>query len=96
MTNKYDYELPTFNPKVIEKSKLTDKEKRKLFGRICNLDDWKSDIEAMIPADRFDDYNEAVCFVTGGGLEIVYEGTGKYEGMIGVTGYGYYHHMGDR
>ena len=89
-TNKYDYELPTFCPKKIRE--LSHKEKEKLFKRICNLENWKLGIEAMIPEKKFDDYNAAVIYFTGGPLDIVTRVDDK--GMVGVVGYGYYHHVG--
>ena len=88
--NNYDYELPTFNPKPIKK--LGQKEMEILFKKICNAENWKLGIEAMIPKAKFADYDQAVIHFTGGGLKIVTNE--DKNGMVGVVGYGYYHHIG--
>jgi hypothetical protein len=90
----FDYEIPEFNPGVIVKEKeLTSEEMTELFGKICNKEHWKGEINAMIPSKDFYKYNEAVCHFTGGGIE--QESNGEDEnGLIEVHGYGYWIHIG--
>lgn len=64
--------------------------KNALFCEICNLYDWKLPIRTMIPEAKFHDYNEAVIYVTGGGLKV--EGEANEEGKIPVASNGYYYH----
>ena len=45
--------------------------KDKLFGEICNKENWKDEINAIIDEDKFDEYDNAVSYFTGGGLDLV-------------------------
>ena len=71
---------------------MKHEEMKNLFNKIKNPIDWKLDIEAMILKKKFNDYDDAVMAFTGGGLKIVTPET--KDGMVGVVGYGYYHHIG--
>jgi len=70
----------------------------KLFGEICNKKNWKEDINAIIDEDKFYDYDDAVGYFTGGGLDIIEsyrdKGSKLPKGKCRVYGYGYYVHCG--
>tara|TARA_R110002020_G_scaffold94852_2_gene227913 strand:+ start:474 stop:731 length:258 start_codon:yes stop_codon:yes gene_type:complete len=70
---------------------LTDKQKDKLFSEICNKQDWKDEVIAIIDEDKFDLYNESYCYFCGGSLEIIKK---LPNGKIKVYGYGYHVHIG--
>tara|TARA_R100000951_G_scaffold106031_1_gene100216 strand:+ start:1008 stop:1253 length:246 start_codon:yes stop_codon:yes gene_type:complete len=73
-------------------------QKDKLFGEICNKKNWKDEIDAIIDEDKLDEYDDAVCYFTGGGLDIVesYRDIGSKlpKGKCKVYGHGYYVHVG--
>jgi len=65
-----------------------------MFSEICDPDNWKECIQATIPASDFDCADKAVCYFTGGGLEIVKEMERDGEIFYDVFGHGYYVHIG--
>ena len=65
-----------------------------IFSEICDPDNWKECIQATIPASDFDLADTAVCYFTGGGLEIVKEMERNGEISYDVFGHGYYVHIG--
>ncbi len=54
----------------IERDKKNKAKYDKLFDEICNKKNWKEEIVAIIDEDKFNDYDNAVIYFTGGGLEI--------------------------
>lgn len=77
---------------------MNDKQKDKLFGEICNKENWKDEINAIIDEDKFDEYDNAVGYFTGGGLDLVEsyrdKGSKLPKGKCRVFGHGYYVHIG--
>ena len=72
-----------------------DKERMQdIFSQICDQDNWKECIQATIPASDYDLADKAVCYFTGGGLEIVNETERNGEVFYDVFGHGYYVHIG--
>lgn len=65
-----------------------------IFDEVCDPDNWKDCIQAVIPASDFDLADKAVCYFTGGGLEIVKEMEHDGEIFYDVFGHGYYVHIG--
>ena len=63
----------------------------RLFGEICNKKNWKEEVVGIIDIDKFDDYNSAVIYFTGGGIDIVKK---LPKGKVKIHGYGYYFHIG--
>ena len=65
-----------------------------VFNKVADPDNWKGSIQATIPASDFDCADKAVCYFTGGGLEIVKEMERDGEIFYDVFGHGYYVHIG--
>ena len=82
----------------IERDKKNKAKYDKLFDEICNKKNWKEEIVAIIDQDKFNDYDSAVIYFTGGGLEIdesYRDPKSKLpKGKCRVYGYGYYVHCG--
>lgn len=77
---------------------MNDKQKDKLFGEICNKENWKHEINAIIDEDKFNEYDDTVRDFTGGGLELIEsyrdKGSKLPKGKCKVYGYGYHVHIG--
>ena len=50
---------------------MTQAELEKRFGEICNKEHWKGEIHSVIDANKFNEYDRAVTYFTGGGLQIL-------------------------
>ena len=77
--------------KQLEKDIRNSTKYQKLFDEICNKKNWKEEVVGIIDSDKYDDYNSAVIYFTGGGIDIVKK---LPNGKIKVHGYGYYFHIG--
>lgn len=67
-------------------TKYSEQELREAFALIENKENWKSVINALIPADKLDVCKTAAGFYAGSPLEVVAE----KDGMCFVHGAGYY------
>ena len=78
------FELPS------ARKQLSQEQLEALFDKICNKDNWKNEINAIIKESEFNDYNDACVHFTGGVLDII-ETDG--ENAL-VHSEGYYYNIG--
>lgn len=86
----------TTNEKIAAQVATVDQHNEKLrafFGKICNKENWKYPIDAIIRAEDEELAVEAIVFMTGGG-NIITCAHPKKKGMIRIKAPGYYATVG--
>jgi len=69
---------------------LSQEQLEGLFQELCNKNNWKEEISALIDESKFNEYNDACIHFTGGTLDIIDSGGGRAL----VHSKGYYHFIG--